>query len=212
MSWPLPPRLYVSGTDTDVGKTVCSALLCALGGYTYWKPVQAGRPTDRERVSALAGVPTLPEVWLLDRPASPHAAARDQGLRITPESLRLPAVERLLVEGAGGWCVPYAEDPLRFQAEIVRALGLPVLVVARSGLGTLNHSFLTLRALKQDGIDCIGLLLVGPPHPENERDLGRWGARVWGRVDRVEDLEASFPSLLASLAKQILAQQIGAAP
>lgn len=203
MSWPLPPRLYVTGTDTDVGKTVVSALLCSLGGYTYWKPVQAGAPGDREVVVGLAGVPSLPERWALRRAASPHAAARDDGIVLDPAELALPAVERLLVEGAGGWCVPYREAPLCFQAEFVRALNLPVLVVARSSLGTLNHSFLTLRALREDGMDCVGLLLVGPPHPENERDLARWGAPVLGRVDRVEELRRDFPALRAALKRQL---------
>lgn len=179
----LPDRFYVTGTDTDVGKTVTSALLCAAGGWDYHKPVQAGFPTDADTVAALCPeVRVHPSTHVLDAAKSPHASADDQGLLLPLESLTLPDAPRLLVEGAGGWMVPYRTAPLAWQADLVRRWRLPVLVIARTGLGTLNHTFLTLRALRQDEVEVLGLVLVGPEHPENQRDLARWGAPVLARV------------------------------
>jgi dethiobiotin synthetase len=195
----LPPRFYLTGTDTDVGKTVTAAALCAALDLDYWKPVQSGLqgPTDTEVVQALSGAHAWPERWRLPKPASPHTSAREIGVRLTPESLTLPAAPRLLVEGAGGWMVPYATDPVRWQADFVRPLGLPVVVVARSTLGTLNHTLLTLRALREDGLICLGLILVGPPHPDNARDLQALGqVPVLAHLPRVASLPADFPTLV----------------
>lgn len=194
-----PPKLYLTGTDTDVGKTATAAALCAATGATYWKPVQSGEPTDVATVRALApSVAIVPEAHVLPRPASPHAAAADVGVHIDPAELVLPDADRLVVEGAGGWMVPYAQDPLVWQADVVQALDLPVVVVARTGLGTLNHTFLTLRALRADGLDVAGLVLVGDAHAENERDLARWGAPVLARLPRVT-LPEGFGALVDAL-------------
>ena len=183
----IPARFYLTGTDTDVGKTVTAAALCRAFDLTYWKPVQAGEPTDTDTVRALAGVETFPEAFRLGTPSSPHTSARDAGVRITLEAIRLPTAGRLLVEGAGGWMVPYRADPLLWQADVVRHLGLPVVVVARSGLGTLNHTLLTLRAIEADDIDCAGIVLVGPPHADNEADLTRLGGvPVLARLPRID--------------------------
>ncbi len=204
----LPDRLYVTGTDTDVGKTVVSALLCRVLDRPYFKPVQAGRPTDRDTVRALVGAATVPEAYVLDRPASPHAAADDEGRAIALGDIAAPPGP-LVVEGAGGWMVPYRihegihEGSVLWQADVVRHLGLPVVVVARSGLGTLNHTLLTLRAIRADGVDVVGLVLVGPPHPENARDLAHLGGtRVLARLDRVP-LPDGVERLAADLAAQL---------
>ncbi len=193
-------RVFVTGTDTDAGKTVASAALAAVWQATYWKPVQAGRDpaTDRDTVARLAGVPTLPERWSLRRPASPHAASEDEGVVLDVTTLRAPDGP-LVVEGAGGWEVPFRRTPLQRTADLVRALDLPVVIVARSGLGTLNHTTLTARAVAADGFRAVGLLLVGEPHPDNERDLP-WltGLPVWARLDRVA-LPNGFPALVAQL-------------
>ncbi|MEN0062414.1 MAG: adenosylmethionine--8-amino-7-oxononanoate transaminase [Myxococcota bacterium] len=200
----LPDPIYVTGTDTDVGKTVVSALLAQVLDRAYWKPVQAGRPTDRDTVAALTGVPTHPEALVLERPASPHAALQTEGRTLDLEALTLPAGP-LIVEGAGGWMVPYSmtDDHVVWQADVVRHLRLPVIVVARSGLGTLNHTLSTLRAIRADGIVPVGLILVGPAHPENERDLPRLGGvPVLARLDRAT-LPDDAPKLAASLRQQL---------
>lgn len=198
----LPQAVYVTGTDTDVGKTITCAVLCAVLGRAYWKPVQAGLDgeTDTQVVARLSGATVWPERHRLRRAASPHAAARDAQVRLSAADFTLPTSSPLIVEGAGGWMVPYGTDPLLWQADVVRTLGLPVVVVARTGLGTLNHTLSTLRAIRADGLTVAGLLLVGPPHPENEADLATLGSTVvLARLPRVTDPSEEFAALCEAI-------------
>ena len=206
---PLPSHLFVTGTDTDVGKTVVSALLCAAFGYDYFKPIQSGvEPcTDSETVARLTDCTVHPERFKLLRPASPHAAASDEGLELRLEDFTLPTTELLVVEGVGGIAVPLCDDPLLWQVELIRHLNLPVIVVSRTALGTLNHTFLTVTHLREHGVGIAGIVLVGPEHPENERDLDRWGAPVLARVPMVDQFDAWFPRLVADFRTQIGANQ-----
>ena len=196
-----PRRFFLTGTDTDLGKTTAAAAICAAWGHAYWKPVQAGLDgeTDAQAVARLSGARTFPEAWRLRRPASPHRAAEDEGLRVDPAGLRLPTDGPLLVEGAGGWEVPLARAPWVMQAELPRTLDLDVILVARTGLGTLNHSRTAARAIAADGLRLVGLVLIGPPHPENEADLpALCGAPVLCRLPRVADRDADFAALVAA--------------
>ncbi len=172
-------QLVVCGTDTDVGKTVVSALLVQGLGARYWKPVQCGLEDggDSARVSQLLGVaaePTaariLPEAYRYSNPVSPHWAAELENSPLDPDRLSLPGGEGpLVVETAGGLLVPLRRDLL--QIEQIRRWGLPVLLVARSGLGTLNHTLLSVEALRQRRIPLLGLVLNGPLHPDNPATL-----------------------------------------
>jgi dethiobiotin synthetase len=172
-------RLVVCGTDTDVGKTVVSALLVQGLGATYWKPVQSGLEGggDTGRVQQLLGLPperVWPEAYRLTAPVSPHWAAERDGVSIDPARLALPAGDGpLVVETAGGLLVPLRRNWL--QIEQIAAWGLPVLLVARSGLGTLNHTLLSLEALQRRSIPVLGLVLNGDPHPDNPRTLAALG-------------------------------------
>lgn len=172
-------RLVVCGTDTDVGKTVVSALLVQGLGAHYWKPVQSGLEGggDTGRVQQLLGLPperVLPEAYRLTAPVSPHWAAERDGLSIDPARLALPAWDGpLVVETAGGLLVPLRRNWL--QIEQIAVWGLPVLLVARSGLGTLNHTLLSLEALQRRSIPVLGLVLNGDPHPDNPRTLAALG-------------------------------------
>jgi dethiobiotin synthetase len=174
-----PVQLVVCGTDTDVGKTVVSALLVQGLGAHYWKPVQSGTDGggDTGRVQQLLGLPperVWPEAYRLTAPVSPHWAAERDGLSIDPARLALPAWEGpLVVETAGGLLVPLRRNWL--QIEQIAVWGLPVLLVARSGLGTLNHTLLSLEALKRRSIPVLGLVLNGDPHPDNPRTLAALG-------------------------------------
>ena len=171
--------LVICGTDTDVGKTVVSALVVQGLGATYWKPVQSGLEGggDSGRLQALLQLPAerlLPEAYRLQTPVSPHWAAELEGITIDPARLALPAVAgALVVETAGGLLVPLRRDWL--QIDQLAAWGLPVLLVARSGLGTLNHTLLSLEALKRRSIPVLGLVLNGDPHPDNPRTLAALG-------------------------------------
>ena len=172
-------RLVVCGTDTDVGKTVVSALLVQGLGATYWKPVQSGLEGggDTGRVQQLLGLPperVWPEAYRLTAPVSPHWAAERDGVSIDPARLALPAGDGpLVVETAGGLLVPLRRNWL--QIEQIAVWGLPVLLVARSGLGTLNHTLLSLEALSRRSIPVLGLVLNGDPHPDNPRTLEALG-------------------------------------
>ncbi len=173
------PQLVVCGTDTDVGKTVVSALLVQGLGAHYWKPVQSGMDGggDSGRVQLLLGLPperVLREAYRLQAPVSPHWAAERDGLTIDPDRLVLPAVAGpLVVETAGGLLVPLRRNWL--QIDQIARWNLPVVLVARSGLGTLNHTLLSLEALARRSIPVLGLILNGEPHPDNPRTLAALG-------------------------------------
>ena len=176
-----PGRFVVCGTDTDVGKTVVSALLVQGLGARYWKPVQCGLEQgegDRDRVQRWLELPAeriLPEAYRFEAPVSPHwASALEGAAAIDPEQLSLPACDGpLVVETAGGLLVPLRLDLL--QIEVLQRWGLPVLLVARSGLGTLNHTLLSLEALRRRTIPVAGVLLNGEPHPNNASTLASLG-------------------------------------
>ena len=169
-------RLVVCGTDTDVGKTVVSALVVQGLGARYWKPVQSGLDPsggDSGTVESLLQLPPerlVPEAYRLTLPASPHWAAERDGVRIEAERLALPAGDDpLVVETAGGLLVPLRLDWL--QIDQLALWQLPVLLVARSGLGTLNHTLLSVEALQRRGLPLLGLVLNGSIHPDNPRTL-----------------------------------------
>jgi len=175
-------RLVICGTDTDVGKTVVSALVVQGLGARYWKPVQSGLEGggDSGRVRALLQLEEerlLPEAYRLEAPVSPHWAAERMGVTIEPERLALPDSTlypgSLVVETAGGLLVPLRRDWLQIEQLVV--WNLPVLLVARSGLGTLNHTLLSLEALRHRGLEVLGLVLNGPPHDDNPRTLEQLG-------------------------------------
>ena len=200
--------LVICGTDTDVGKTVVSALVVQGLGATYWKPVQSGLEggSDSGRLQALLQLPgtrLLPEAYRLQTPVSPHWAAELEGITIDPARLALPAVAgTLVVETAGGLLVPLRRDWL--QIDQLAAWGLPVLLVARSGLGTLNHTLLSVQALRQRSIPLLGLVLNGPLHPDNPATLAALAqAPVLAQLPPLEPLTAS------GLAAQWQAQELG---
>jgi len=165
--------LIVTGTDTGIGKTVFAAGLAAALGAHYWKPIQAGVDPDgdKEEVARLSGLPAshiLPEAYRLATPASPHLAARIDGVTIALDRLALPQVDGpLVVEGAGGVLVPISETLL--MADLFAHWGQPVILCARTALGTINHSLLSIEALQSRGVPIAGIAFIGEAHAENER-------------------------------------------
>jgi malonyl-CoA O-methyltransferase len=191
--------VFVTGTDTGVGKTLVSALLLAAlraagGAAGYFKPVQTGAEDDTREVARLAGVAfeTLPRpAYALRLPAAPSRAAAAEQVRIDPAVIaaawrRLPA-GRFVVEGAGGLLVPLTErDTMR---DLVARLDLPLLVVASTRLGTINHTLLTLEAARRGGLAVAGLVLNGDPDPGLAGVLAGFdGAPVLAEVPRLADL------------------------
>jgi dethiobiotin synthetase len=189
----MAPRFVIVGTDTGVGKTVFSAALVGALGASYWKPVQSGLDdeTDSQTVARLAGdAHILPEAWRLKLPASPHISARAEGVEIDPSRLAPPAVEGpLVIETAGGVMVPLADDTLAI--DLLARWRLPVIVVARTALGTINHSLLTLEALRRRDIPVFGIAFVGEPEEAVEQTIARLGVvKRLGRLPRLSPLSA----------------------
>ena len=188
-----PHQLVVVGTDTDIGKTVISALVVEGLNAHYWKPVQCGDLEiggDTGRVAKLCGLSAeerkqrlLAEAYRLKAPASPNQAAREEGFAVDPAQLNLPPVDGpLVVETAGGLLVPLRDDYLQIQQ--IQQWQLPVLLVARSGLGTLNHTLLSLEALESRQIPVLGLILNGPRHRANHQTLSAMsGTTVLAEVE-----------------------------
>ena len=194
MAIAFPPRFFVTGTDTGVGKTYVAALLVAGMGYAYWKPVQSGvdtdTDTDTEWVRRAAGLPIgrlLPEAYSLREPLSPHEAARREGVVIDMARLALPDRERLVVEGAGGVMVPLNREYLMI--DLITVLALPVVVVARSELGTINHTLLTLEQLRRRDCSLLGVVVNGPANEDNCRAIADYGrVDILAAIDRREEL------------------------
>lgn len=202
--------VFVTGTDTDVGKTLVSAILVKAWGADYWKPYQTGvsaAPGDTETVMALLGSDgghvLHPPACVLRAPLAPWAAAQAEGVTIGMAGLRPPRTAApLVVEGAGGLYVPIDEHGMMI--DLAARLALPVVLVARSTLGTINHTLLSLRALRARRLPVLGVVMNGPPSPGNREALERFGrARIiaeippLARVDTVSvaAMAAGIPAL-----------------
>ena len=188
-------RLVICGTDTDVGKTIVSAWLVQGLEASYWKPVQSGLEGggDRERIRVLLNLPSerlLPEVYAFTQPVSPHWAAELDQHPLDPERLNLPEnTGNLVVETAGGVMVPLTRSWL--QIDQLMRWDLPIVLVARSGLGTLNHTLLTLEALRLRNLKVLGLILNGPPHGDNPATLEQLGrVPVLAQLPPLQELNA----------------------
>jgi dethiobiotin synthetase len=187
--------IVVTGTDTGIGKTVFSAALVGALDGDYWKPVQSGleEETDSEivhRLSGLAADRILPERYRLNTPASPHLAAAIDGVTIDPEQLQLPEVSRpLVVEGAGGLLVPLTRELTYI--DMFARWRAPVVLCARTTLGTINHTLLSIEAIRARGIALLGVAFIGEENADSEGiivELGR--ARRLGRLPRLSSLTA----------------------
>jgi dethiobiotin synthetase len=186
--------LIVSGTDTDVGKTLVSAMLARALDAFYWKPIQAGPPADSARVAELGLDPAriLPEAYRLRSPLSPHHAASLDSVAIDVDGLNPPPVpdgHALIIEGAGGLLVPLTETTL--EIDLFARWAVPVILVARTGLGTINHTLLALEALARRGMKIKGVVFSGEAEPETERIIARFsGARILGRLPMLASVNA----------------------
>jgi dethiobiotin synthetase len=171
--------LFITGTDTGVGKTLLSSVLVAALNRKYWKPVQTGacEGTDRETVSKWAEIPvedTYQESYVFDPPVSPHLAAKQQGTTIHLQRIRRPAsAEPIVIEGAGGVFVPVNDDA--FMLDLMRHLAVPVVVAARTALGTINHTLLTVFAIRTASLALRGVVMIGKENIENRHSIERYG-------------------------------------
>ena len=186
---------FVCGTDTDVGKTVASAWLMMHLDADYWKPVQSGALTDSDTntVQSLTGFDAArfwPCTYELTEPLSPHEAARRDDVTIDFDAFELPRTERpLVVEGAGGLMVPLNDDYMMI--DLMARLALPAVLVCRSGLGTINHTLLSLQALRARGMPVAGLIMSGEKSPHNRHALEQFAdAPILAEIDFLDPLNA----------------------
>ena len=198
--------VFVTGTGTGVGKTVVSAALLhrlrTHAALRYWKPVQTGIESDDDTavVRTLAGVSAervLDEGIRLPRPLSPHLSAALSGASFGVAELMDVAWQQdpassWIVEGAGGVLVPLNDRELMI--DVITMLGLPAVIAATSGLGTINHTLLTVEALRARGIPIAGVVMVGPPNADN-----RIAIETHGRVAVIGELPWLDPLTPAAL-------------
>jgi len=192
-------KFFITGTDTNVGKTIASAWLCLKLKAAYWKPIQSGaiEGCDADTVAALtqnAGIDVLSSSYVFQAPLSPHLAAALEGSEISFNKLVLPANDSIIVEGAGGVLVPLTHKKL--MVDLMQHLNLSTIVVARTTLGTINHTLLTLEALRVRQIQVHGVILNGP---ENNDNL--WAIETYGNVPVIGHLP-----ILSQITQQALDQ------
>jgi dethiobiotin synthetase len=186
-------RIVVAGTDTDIGKTVFSAGLADFLGADYWKPIQSGLKgeTDSQRVARLGGLSEdriVPERYRLETPVSPHRAAEIDGVCISAGSLDVPDTGRaLVIEGAGGLMVPLDRSTL--YVDIFSRWHLPIVLCARTTLGSINHSLLSIEALRSRNADIFGIAFIGDENADSETTICEIGrVRRLGRLPRLSPL------------------------
>jgi dethiobiotin synthetase/malonyl-CoA O-methyltransferase len=205
---------FISGTDTNVGKTVVSSWLVHHLNADYWKPVQSGIEggTDTERVCQLANLSSHrihPEAYLFHTPLSPHLAAALEQVEIDLDQINLPKVDApIIVEGSGGVMVPLNKNALNL--DLIEKMGLPTIIVARNRTGTINHTCLTIAALRQRNLPIAGVILV-PPFgyvDDNSGFANKQAIEYYGKVKVLHVLEAFDPLAYASIASCYLPQVI----
>jgi dethiobiotin synthetase len=196
-------RIVVTGTDTGIGKTVFSAALAGALDAFYWKPLQSGleEETDSEIVQRLSGLSAeriLPERYRLKTPVSPHLAAAIDGVAIDVQGLELPSTKRpLVVEGAGGLMAPLTREVTYI--DVFARWRVPVVLCARTTLGTINHSLLSIEAIRARGIPLVGVVFLGDENTDSERIIAELGrTRRLGRLPKLAPLDAA--SLKATFA------------
>jgi dethiobiotin synthase len=189
---------FITGTDTGVGKTLVSAILTWVLKGGYWKPIQSGLREDVpdwEQVRNLTRLPAehfFPSRYLLQAPLSPDQAAALEQVRLDLDQCELPQTNKtLIVEGAGGAYVPLNEQ--HSMLDLMKKLALPVIIVARGTLGTINHTLLTLEGLRQRDIPIHGVVLNGHLNPANKKAIEQWGqVRTLFQVPFFDTMNASI--------------------
>jgi dethiobiotin synthetase len=196
---------FVTGIDTDSGKTLVSAILCEALEADYWKPVQAGAPKDSDTVRALLSnrrSTIHPETFFLTTPASPHAAAKIDGIGIDASRFMKPGTtNNLVIEGAGGCLVPLNDN--EFVIDLATMFQAQVILVADLYLGSINHTLLTCNELASRNLNVKGIIFNGPSNAESERIiLHHTGLHCLLKITREEKIDKSTVSKYAGLIKK----------
>ena len=197
---------FVTAIGTDSGKTLVSAILCEALKADYWKPVQAGLPRDSNVVRNLVThtIKIFPETYLLKTPASPHAAAKLDNINVNIAGLKIPKTKNsLVIEGAGGCLVPLNDH--EFVIDIMVMLKATIILVANLYLGSINHTLLTIEALKSRGLDIKGIIFNGDSNEESERIILRHSElRCLLRIEKESAVSKTVVKKYAQLLKEAL--------
>ena len=183
-------HIFITGTDTNVGKTVISSWLCLHTQYSYYKPIQTGcyaqdPDSDRARVHQYSTTHTYPEAWVHPMPAAPGVIEDAmQSTRLNVSEIPIPQASHLIIEGAGGVLVPLNSEELL--ADMIIRMNIPVILVSRPELGTINHTLLSIEALRARSIQILGVIMNRPCTPEVANAI-----QVHGNVPML----ATFPEL-----------------
>ena len=190
-------KFIVTGIGTDIGKTVVSSILAEALKATYWKPVQAGDLDNSDSIKikkwCSESVQVLPEAFRLSQPLSPHSAAEIDNIKITANDLVLPEVDgTFILEGAGGIMVPLNQEGLLF-VDLIPMWNLPVILVSRHYLGSINHTLLTAEILQNRGAKIEGVIFVGDENKSTESIiLSKTKLKLIARIPIVEEITSEF--------------------
>lgn len=181
-------KFWIVGTDTDVGKTTVSSWICLHTKYNYWKPIQAGSDSDSLSVRKLSGATVYPEAYHLKNPISPHLAAEKEGITINTSNITIPICENLLIEAAGGLMVPLNKKELYI--DFIKQTKLPVILIARSSLGTINHTCLSVEALKNQKIELLGVIVNGERNTDNVEAIEKYSSvKILAELDMMKNVD-----------------------
>lgn len=198
-------KLFVTGIGTEIGKTVCSAILTKYFNADYWKPIQSGdlHFSDSMKIKEWVGENVIihPERYKLKLAASPHQSAAEEGILIKTKDFKLPETQNnLIVEGAGGLMVPISDD--EFIIDLIKKLNLPVALVVRNYLGCINHTLLSLMALEQKNIKLEYLILNGSFPEDTERIICK-NIQGEAKIIRIPDIEKITKENIERITKQL---------
>jgi dethiobiotin synthetase len=193
---------FITGIDTDSGKTLASAILCHGLRYDYWKPIQAGTPKDSDTIKSLSPETKIyPEKYFLKTPASPHAAAKIDNLKIDLLSFEVPKPSGIIIEGAGGCLVPLNDSD--FVIDLAPRLDASIILVADLYLGSINHTLLSVHLLKTRGYSVKGIIFNGKSNPESERIiLHHTQYPCLLRIDQEKQINTAIVKKYSELLKQ----------
>jgi len=200
---------FVTGIDTNIGKTIVSAILVEALNADYWKPIQSGdlHYADTDKVKELVNEKIIlhPETYRLNNPLSPHASAKLDNVSISLDSFQLPKTNNnLIVEGAGGLLVPINEDG-DYLSDIIEKLGMEIILVSKNYLGSINHTLLSVAYLKSKGISIKGIIIVGEKNESSESIITKnTGVNILHRVPMVEIVTTEFIKGQAELLRTAL--------
>jgi dethiobiotin synthetase len=187
-------NFIVTATDTDVGKTIFATALMLGIEANYWKPLQSGvEEVDTRTVQRLTELPDarfFPEKHIFSQALSPHRAAEIDGVVVDVDSIEIPKSERsLIIEGAGGLMVPVTRENL--QINMFKKWQVPVILCARTGLGTINHTLLSLEALWSRKMKIHGIVFIGDENEDNIKTIAEFSKeKILGRLPKLKELNA----------------------